>query len=84
MRGSQNDRWKTQLPADLGGLLRFDRSLSICFSGGGAREHEGDLLVTVIYVRCRFENVAMLQKKILLRKAGLPITNLTGWISCPS
>ena len=69
MRGSQNDSsGKTQLPSALGGLLRFDRSLSICFSVGGAREHKGDLFVTVIYVRCLFENVATLQKKILLRK----------------
>ena len=44
-------------PPNLGGLLRFDRSLDTRCSGGGAREHKGNLLVTIIYVRYHFENV---------------------------
>ena len=56
------------LSTDLGRLLQFDRSLSTCCSGGGAREHGGNLLVTVIYVRCHFENVV---RYALARARGL-------------
>ena len=53
-------------PPNLGGLLRLDRSLDTRCSGGGAREHKGNLLVTVIYVRYHFENVV----EVSLAQAG--------------
>jgi hypothetical protein len=80
MRGSQSDREnRIHVSTDLGGLLRFDRSLSTCCSGGGAREHKGGLLVTAIYVRYHFENV----KENSLAQAGFARTNPTVSVSYP-
>ena len=71
MRGSQSDREnRIHVSTELGGLPRFDRSLSTCCFGGGARERKGGLLVTAIYVRCHFERML---GKILLRKLASPV-----------